>query len=174
MPALTRTIAAAAAIASLAAAAPATAAHHPSQATPPDISDATFLAKSSQSNRFEIASGALAVQRGRSRAVRRLGRQFRVHHTMALAQGSAVAEKLGIAVPAGLDAKQQATVDRLGTLRGKRFDRVWLKAQKIAHTDAIVLHLRGALRGDSDDVRTLAIKALPVVAQHLGELDATR
>ena len=95
---------------------------------------------------------------------------FKVDHTAALAKGAAVAAKLGIPVPAGVNPAQQRTIDVLAKLRGRRFDRAWLKAQLGAHTQAVALHLRGALTGDTADVRTLATLALPVVSQHLGEL----
>jgi putative membrane protein len=150
--------------------------HHapaPAAAQAPDITDADFLGQAAQANRFEIVTGKLAAQRGRSKAVRRLGRQFAKHHTMALAEGSAVAAKLGVTPPPGLSAAQQATADKLAATRGRSFDRAWLKAQRAAHVEAVALHLRGALTGETVDVRTLAINALPVVAGHLGELTAT-
>jgi putative membrane protein len=137
----------------------------------PDITDTEFLGQAAQANRFEIVTGALAQQRGRSRAVRSLGKMFKVDHTAALAKGSAVAAKLGVTPPAGLNPAQQATADKLAKLRGRKFDRAWLKAQIAAHVEAVALHLRAALNGDTPDVRTLAITALPVVSQHLGELN---
>jgi len=136
----------------------------------PDVTDADFLGQAAQSNRFEIITGRLAAERGHSRIVRKLGRQFVRHHTMALEQGAAVAAKLGITPPEGLNAQQQAAAEALADRRGRRFDRLWLKAQLVAHEQAVVLHLAGALNGDSADVKTLAITGLPVVAQHLGEL----
>ena len=136
----------------------------------PDVTDAAFLGQAAQANRFEIASGALAQKRARSRVVRSLGRMFKVDHTAALAKGAAVAAKLGITAPEGVNAAQQRTIDALGKLRGRRFDKAWLKAQLAAHSEAVALHLRGALTGDTADVRTLATLALPVVSQHLGEL----
>ena len=42
--------------------------------------------------------------------------------------------------------------------------------QRLAHEQAVVLHQRAALNGDTADVRTLAVLALPVVSVHLGEL----
>lgn len=139
----------------------------------PDITDADFLGQAAQANRFEILTGQLAVERGRSRAVRRLGRQFARHHTAALQAGAAVAAKLGIVTPEGLNPAQQAVADALAKRRGRAFDRAWLRAQLTAHEQAVALHLRAALTGDTVDTRTLAITALPVVAGHLGELRAT-
>ncbi len=171
------TVSAAIAIAVPAAAAsPATAAHDrelpgaTAQQPVPDITDADFLAQAAQANRFEIASGQLTKRRARSPVVRALGKLFVKHHKQALAQGAAVAAKLGIVPPEGLNPKQQATLDALARREGRGFDRAWLKAQLAAHLEAVALHLRGALNGDTQDVRTLAIVALPVVSQHLGQL----
>ena len=135
-----------------------------------DISDARFLAKAAQANRFEIETGQLAQQRGRSAAVKELGAMLVRDHTAALAKGAAVAKQLGIPVPEGISPAQQAQVDRLSRLDGRRFDRAWLKAQELAHIQAINLHLRGALYGDSQAVRDLAIDGLPVVTRHLSEV----
>jgi putative membrane protein len=179
MPRRTRRLTIAAVTLGLAAgsgAAPAAAQHDhqaPAAAQAPDIADADFLAQAAQSNRFEIVTGRLAARRGRTHAVRRLGRLFVRHHTAALEQGAAVAAKLGIAPPPGLSPAQQAVADKLAGRRGRSFDRAWLKAQIAAHGEALTLHLRGALTGDTPDTRTLAITGLPVVAEHLGELNAT-
>jgi putative membrane protein len=91
-------------------------------------------------------------------------------HTAALAKGAAVTKQLGIPVPEGISPAQQAQVDRLSRLRGRRFDRAWLKAQKLAHVKAVTLHLRGALTGDTQAVRDLAIDGLPIVTRHLSEV----
>jgi putative membrane protein len=158
------------------AAAPALADNHlapppPAQQPVADITDADFLAQAAQANRFEIITGKLAKQRARPRLVRALGKMFRKDHTALLAQGAAVAAKLGITPPAGLNPLQQAVVEKLRRLHGRRFHRVWIRAQLMAHVQAVTLHLRGALTGDTQDVRTLAILALPVVSRHLGELN---
>jgi predicted outer membrane protein len=144
--------------------------HHHHQAVVRDITDAQFLAKAAQANRFEIATGGLAQDRASSAAVKELGAMLVKDHTAALAQGAAVAKQLGIPVPEGISPAQQAQVDLLSRLRGRRFDRAWLKAQKLAHVKAITLHLRGALYGDSQAVRDLAIAGLPVVTRHLSEV----
>jgi putative membrane protein len=152
----------------------ATSSHHRSvhhhQAVVRDITDAQFLAKAAQANRFEIVTGGLAQERASSAAVKELGAMLVKDHTAALAQGAAVAKQLGIPVPEGISPAQQAQVDLLSRLRGRRFDRAWLKAQKLAHVKAVTLHLRGALYGDSQAVRDLAIAGLPVVTRHLSEV----
>jgi putative membrane protein len=153
-----------------AAPAPASAPARVAQAPIPDITDAQFLQASAIANLFEIRTGQIAAKRGRTAVVRRLGRQFVQHHRMALAQGAVVAKKLGVPVPTALDPANQAVVNRLRTIRRSRFDAAWLRAQLKAHEASILLHLRGAINGDTPDVRTLAILALPVIGTHQGEL----
>jgi putative membrane protein len=135
-----------------------------------DITDAQFLAKAAQADRFEIVTGQLAQERASAPAVKELGAMLVRDHTAALAKGAAVAKQLGIPVPEGISPAQQAQVDRLSRLRGRRFDRAWLKAQKLAHVKAVTLHLRGALTGDTQAVRDLAIDGLPIVTRHLSEV----
>jgi putative membrane protein len=134
------------------------------------ISAQAFLTKAAQANRFEIVSGQLAQTRAASAEVKALGAMFVAHHTDLLAKGSAVAAQLGIAVPEGLSPRQQATVDALQQLSGDAFDHAWLRAQIAAHRQALGLALRGAIRGDRPEIRTLAQGALPVITMHYGEL----
>jgi putative membrane protein len=140
--------------------------HHRSAVLPA----AVFLPKSAAGNRFEIVTGQLAQQRAQSDAIKALGAMFVTDHTAALQQVTQVAATLGVPLPAGLDPMQQAIVDHLQTLSGAEFDAAWLQAQIPAHRMALGLHLRAAIRGENDAVRTLGQNALPVITKHLGEL----
>jgi predicted outer membrane protein len=140
--------------------------HHRSAVLPA----AVFLPKAAAGNRFEIVTGQLAQQRAQSDAVKALGAMFVTDHTAALQQVTQVAATLGISLPAGLDPMQQAIVNRLQTLSGAEFDAAWVQAQILAHRMALRLHLRAAIRGENDAVRTLGQNALPVITKHLGEL----
>ena len=53
-----------------------------------DITDAEFLTKAAQSNRFEILTGELAQERASAAVVKELGAMLVRDHTAALAQGS--------------------------------------------------------------------------------------
>jgi predicted outer membrane protein len=140
--------------------------HHRSAVLPA----AVFLPKAAAGNRFEIVTGQLAQQRAQSDAVKALGAMFVTDHTAALQQVTQVAATLGISLPAGLDPMQQAIVERLQTLTGAEFDAAWIQAQIPAHRMALRLHLRAAIRGENDAIRTLGQNALPVITKHLAEL----
>src|SRR5215212_786546 len=137
---------------------------------PAPISAQEFLTAAAASNQFEIVTGQLAQERASAPEIKALGAEFVEHHTMLLQQGRAVATKLGITVPETLTPKQQRIVARLQQLSGKRFDRKWLIAQIAAHREALALNLRGAIRGDVPEIRTLAQGALPFITQHYGQL----
>jgi putative membrane protein len=134
------------------------------------ISAEDFLTQAAAANRFEIITGRLAQQRAESADVRALGAEFVAHHTEQLALGAAVAAQLGITVPEELTPMHQRAVAKLQRLSGRRFDRVWIKVQLRAHEQALVLHLRGAIRGEKPEIRTLAQGGLPVITQHYGQL----
>lgn len=140
--------------------------HH----APAVLPAAVFLPKAAAGNRFEIVTGQLAQERAKSDAIKELGAILVRDHTAALQQVTQVAADLGITLPEGLDPRQQAIVDRLRRLSGEAFDAVWLKAQLAAHRKALHLHLRAAIRGENDAIRTLGQNALPVITMHLAEL----
>jgi putative membrane protein len=134
------------------------------------ISAAEFLTLAAQSNRFEIATGELAQQRGESTTVRDLGAMFATEHTAVLQQITDLAATLGVTIPEGLGPRYQALADRLATLSGATFDRVWLKVQWRVHQEALALLLRGAICGDVPEIRALAQATLPAITRHLAEL----
>jgi predicted outer membrane protein len=136
------------------------------------ISAAEFLTLAAQSNRFEIATGELAQQRGESTTVRELGALFATEHTAVLGEITTLAGTLGVTIPEGLGPRYQALADRLGTLSGAKFDRVWLKVQWRVHQEALALLLRGAICGDVPEIRALAQATLPAITRHLAELRA--
>jgi predicted outer membrane protein len=129
-----------------------------------------FLPKAAAGNRFEIVTGQLAQDRAQSDAIKELGAMFVRDHTAALAQVTQVAADLGVTLPDGLDPMQQAVVEQLQGLSGEAFDAAWLHAQLVAHVKALHLHLRAAIRGENDAIRTLGQNGLPVITKHLGEL----
>lgn len=137
---------------------------------PAPISAQEFLTRAAAANQFEIVTGQLAQERGQSAEVRALGAMLVTDHTALLQQGSAVAAQLGIPVEPVLTPKQERIVAFLERLSGRAFDRVWLRVQLRAHQKALRLHLRGAIRGDRPEIRTLALGGLPVVVRHYAEV----
>jgi predicted outer membrane protein len=136
---------------------------------PTTEADAAFMAAAAQSNLFEIQSGRLAQRRGQDRDVRMIGRMLVADHTKQLQAGASAATALGLpAPPTTPSAAQQTIVRRLSTLRGRSFDRAFLRAQITAHNQAIALHEGEASATASPTLRTLTVSALPLLGTHLG------
>ena len=141
---------------------------------PAPVDAATFVAKASASNAFEIASSELALERSRHPAVRRIAEHLIRDHTAAQAQLAAAARQAGVEVPPPtLDPQQRATLEKLSGLWGKAFDHAYLQAQVAAHEQAIALFVGFASVDENPrPLRLFAISTLPVLGQHLGEVRA--
>jgi putative membrane protein len=141
---------------------------------PAPVDAATFVAKATQSNTFEIVSSRLALERAKDPAVERIAEHLIHDHTMAQEQLATTAAEVGIEAPApSLNAEQQATVDTLKGLSGKAFDDAYLQAQVKAHQEAIALFVGFAsVDANPRPLRLLAIATLPILGQHLGEVNA--
>ena len=142
--------------------------------TPAPVDAATFVAQATQSNTFEIVSSRLALERAKDPAVERIAEHLIHDHTMAQEKLAATAAEVGIEAPApSLNAEQQATVDALKGLWGNAFDEAYLQAQVKAHQEAIALFVGFAsVDANPRPLRLLAIATLPILGQHLGEVNA--
>ena len=141
---------------------------------PAPVDAATFVTKATASNTFEVVSSRLALDRAKDPAVRRIAEHLIHDHTMAQEQLAATAAEVGIQAPApSLNPEQQATVDALKGLWGKAFDDAYLQAQVKAHQEAIALFVGFAsVDANPRPLRLLAVSTLPILGQHLGEVDA--
>ena len=150
---------------------------HPQQQpapAPTPVDAQTFVAQATQSNTFEIVSSELAHERAKSRAVHHIAEHLIRDHTKAQQELEATAASVGIDAPApGLNPEQAAIVAELKGLRGKAFDAAYLQAQVVAHEQAIALFTGFAsVDANPRPLRLLAISTLPVLGQHLGEVNA--
>jgi putative membrane protein len=149
--------------------------HDPAPApAPAPVDAATFVAKATQSNTFEVVSSRLALERSRHHAVRMIAERLIRDHTQAQAQLVATAAQVGIPVPKpNLSPEQQAIVAELKRLWGRDFDAAYLRAQVAAHEQAIALFVGFASQDDEPrPLRLLALRTLPVLGQHLGQVRA--
>jgi putative membrane protein len=153
--------------------APPPAAQQPAPAPAP-VDAATFVAQATQSNTFEIVSSRLALERAKDPAVERIAEHLIQDHTTAQEKLAATAAEVGVEAPVpSLNAEQQATVDALKGLWGKAFDEAYLQAQVKAHQEAIALFVGFAsVDANPRPLRLLAIATLPILGQHLGEVNA--
>jgi len=120
-----------------------------------------------QTNLFEIAGGQAAVDRAVTEDVREFGAELVRDHTAALAEATALAQRLGVKVPAEPTPLQQWALRITGEFSGIDFDRWFTDLQVAGHRQAIVEAETEVAKGCNRKVRRLAAASLPVLERHL-------
>jgi len=136
----------------------------PNQAMP-------YVAMAGASDMYEIQSSQLHHQRGQSPALHRFAQMMIDHHTQTTAATMAAARAAGMnPPPPELMPMQRAMIARLQGLNGAAFDREYRTQQITAHRMALNLHSNYASSGDTPSLKTSASSAVPIVQQHLTEI----
>jgi len=141
-------------------------------ATTPDATlrknaDSTFAMKAAAGGMAEVKFGELAQQKASSPAVKKFGERMVNDHSKANSQLKQVASKDDITLPSGLDAKDQATYDKLSKLSGTAFDRAYMKDMVADHEKDVSDFKREASTGKNSDVKNFASQTLPTLQEHL-------
>jgi putative membrane protein len=137
------------------------------------LSDAQIAGITGAAHKGEIEAARMARKQSKNAKVRAFAAQMIKQHTDAQKAEAAVASKAGI-TPADSDLSQQLTqgsadtASQLKDLKGKEFDKAYVKAQVDAHTkvlDTIDNVLVPAAQNPA--LKAQLQKERPVVAQHL-------
>ena len=88
-------------------------------------------------------------------------------HTANNKQLADLATQKGLTVPTAPDAKDQKQLDKLQSLEGKKFDRVYLKTQVHDHEKVLKLLQTEASDGADPDIKAFAQQTIPTVQKHL-------
>lgn len=129
-----------------------------------------FLMMAAESDIFEISSSQVAVMKSRNPRVRAYATMLIDHHTMTTNVALRQARAAGIAPPpAVLQADKRDMITQLMEASPADFDRVYLSQQVPAHEQALALHTTYARSGDTPQLRTAAVGAVPFVSRHLAD-----
>jgi putative membrane protein len=129
--------------------------------------DQNFLSKAAQGNMAEVELGRLAEQRASNPAVKQFGQRMVTDHTRLQEQLKSVAAQEGVTLPTSVNAKQQATKDKLSNMSGAAFDRYYINDMVADHRGDISEFQRQADHGTDPAVKQLAQQALPTLHEHL-------
>ena len=77
-----------------------------------------------------------------------------------------MASKESIDLPSALDAKHQATVDKLSKLSGADFDKAYVKEMVKDHDTDVKEFQKQAQNGQNASIRDFASKTLPTLEEH--------
>lgn len=147
----------------------------PAQSAPnpdPKLNDPTIVAIFDAANTWDIETGKLASERGRTKAVREFGAMLARDHNVVRQQGRDLARKLGVTPtpPANFQmAKDHAeAIAKLKALHGAAFDRAFLSHEAAYHKavlDAVTSTLLPALQ--NAEVKDLVNKVAPAFQAHM-------
>jgi putative membrane protein len=145
-----------------------------------------FIRMASMSDRFEIASSNLAMERARAARVKEFAQHMLRDHekttqelqrliaAMPGQSGATAAPRGGTeAAPGspqatGLDQQHQALFQQLqGAQGGAAFERLYMRQQVMAHMQAVDLFRNYAASGDNAELKQWAAATLPTLQEHL-------
>jgi putative membrane protein len=130
-------------------------------------SDMKFATEAAVGGMEEVQLGQLAAQKGASDEVRQFGQKMVDDHTKANEDLMQVASGKGWTLPASLDAKHQADVQKLSALTGDAFDRAYVKMMVSDHKKDVGEFQKESTRGADADVKSFATRTLPTLQEHL-------
>jgi putative membrane protein len=130
-------------------------------------SDVRFAKEAAIGGMEEVELGKLATQKGQNDKVKQFGQRMIDDHTKAGDQLKAIASKHNITLPAALDAKHQATVDKFSKMSGSEFDRAYMKDMVKDHQKDIAEFQKQADNGSNSDLKNFASSTLPTLQEHL-------
>lgn len=129
--------------------------------------DATFANKAAQGGMAEVQLGQLATQKASNPDVKAFGQRMVDDHSKANDEFKGIVSRKGVTLPTGLDAKDQATYDRLSKLEGAAFDRAYMADMVKDHRADIAEFEKEANSGSDPDIKGFAAKTLPTLKHHL-------
>lgn len=135
--------------------------------------DSTFATKAAQGGMAEVKLGELAKEKASSQAVKDFGQRMIDDHTKANDELKNLAGRKGITLPSRLDAKDQATYDRLSKLSGPAFDRAYMRDMVSDHRTDVNEFKREAASGTDSDLKAFAAKTAPTLEEHLRMAEST-
>jgi putative membrane protein len=137
------------------------------------VADNSFATKAAQGGMAEVQLGNLAKARAHSQEVKDFGQRMVTDHTKVNDQLKQIAAKTGMTLPTGLDAKDQATYDRLSKLSGVEFDRAYMRDMVSDHRGDVAEFRHESEHGANPDLKGFATATLPVLEEHLKLAEST-
>jgi len=131
--------------------------------------DQTFVKKAAEGGMAEVELGNLAKDKASSSEVKQFAQRMVDDHTKANEQLKSIASEKGVTLPTSLDAKDEATKDRLSKLSGDQFDRAYMNDMVKDHTKDVSEFKKESTAAKDPDIKSFASQTLPTLEDHLKE-----
>ena len=129
--------------------------------------DHHFVMEAAEGGMAEVEMGKLAVDKASNAKVKDFGQRMVTDHGKANDELKSLAASKNITLPTAMNAKQQATKERLSKLSGATFDRAYMAAMVKDHqADAAAFH-KQAMSGQDAEIKAWAAKTATMVDEHL-------
>jgi putative membrane protein len=126
-----------------------------------------FIMKAANGGMTEVELGKVAADKGASQDVKDFGNQMVTDHSRANEQLKEVAGKLGVEVPAKVDAKHQAKIDKMSAMSGAAFDSAYVKEMVADHEKDIAEFENAAKEVTNADLKKFIEETVPTMKHHL-------
>ncbi len=133
-----------------------------------------FVKKAGVAGLYEVRAAEMARDKAQSESVREFAGMMLDDHRKANDELRALAKKRSWNVPAELDAKHEALVERLQGLEGAEFEREYALQQLQAHEQAVALFKEEGESGKDPELKAWAAQKVPTLQEHLEEAQALR
>lgn len=132
--------------------------------------DSTFAMKAAQGGMAEVKMGQLAADKASNPDVKAFGQQMIDDHTKANNNLKSIAQGENMTLPSDLNAKDQATYDKLSKLSGPEFDKMYVKDMVKDHEEDVKEFQKEAKSGKDPQMKNFASTTLPVLQGHLSKI----
>lgn len=128
-----------------------------------------FITNATVANMKEIATGKLAEKKAKDPSVKAFGAKMIDHHTMATKQMADLVKTKKITVPKPPIAMAKPD-SMLVNSTGAEFDRMYITMMVADHKKTIALFETASTKLTDADLKAFAVKTLPMLRQHLAEV----
>ena len=129
--------------------------------------DGKFMESAAQLGMTEIAASQLAEDRTKNKEVKYFAEMMIKDHKDVAKNLKAITDKMGVTLPAEMNAKQKASIDKLKAVGEPDFDRMYASMMVADHKEAVGLFEGFAKTATHTDLKAFANKTLPGLRAHL-------
>jgi putative membrane protein len=134
--------------------------------------DEQFVKDAASGGMAEVKLGQLAQEKGSNDAVKAFGARMVNDHSKAGDDLKTAATQSKLPMPNRMNAKDEATFNRLSKLSGPAFDREYAKEMVTDHTHDVSEFRKEALDGKDHSIQNFASQTLPTLQEHLKQARA--
>ncbi|HLL12961.1 MAG TPA: DUF4142 domain-containing protein [Rubrivivax sp.] len=135
--------------------------------------DRKFVEEAAQAGMAEVEHGNLAAQRATNPQVKQYAQRMVQDHTKSNDELKTIASARGITPPTAMDRKHHRAMEKLGKANGAEFDREYMKHMVDDHKKTVSLFEKQAKSGKDGDLKSFAVKTLPILQEHLALAQST-